>query len=364
MTQPLPQIDRPQSLLDFVRMFPTDEACAAYLFRVRHPNGFVCPRCGSQKGWPIAFRNIIECNNGHQVSLKSGTVMHRSRQSLTTWFYAAYLMSTLTPGISALQFQKQLGIKRYETAFNMLHKLRSALVAPDREKLKLEVEVDECYIGGPEENRTGRSKGEKSLVVIAVEVVRWIDTSGRKPGRHTTQHDREGPPEYQGRSQANGNPIPCKRSGRVRMTVIQDASSETLLPWIESNVSKGGKIHTDGWRGYNGLENRGYFHIRTLQSHNGHKTGKWLPLTHLLVSNLKRWLTGTHKGAVRSKHLQAYLNEYSFRFNRRFWRGPAFLRALGLAVNVNNWPQYDTLYSGRWAHPSVENEQMIPELTG
>jgi transposase-like protein len=173
--------------------------------------------------------------------------------------------------------------------------------------------------------------------------LRWIDTSGRKPGRHATQYDSEGPPERQERSQADGDPVPRRRAGRVRMTVVPDASSETLLPWIESNIAKGTKIYTDGWKGYNGLESRGYCHILTLQSHNGHKTGKWLPLV---------------------KHLQAYLNEYTFRFNRRFWRGPAFLRALGLAVNVNNWPQYDTLYSGEWAHPSAENEKATPALTG
>jgi len=270
-------------------------------------------------------------------------------------------MSTLTPGISALQFQKQLGIKRYETAFNMLHKLRSALVAHGREKLKGEVEVDECYIGGPEEEKPGRSKGKKSLVVISVEIVRWLDTSGRKPGRHVTKYDIEGPPERQKRSQADGEPALRKRAGRVRMTVIPDASAETLLPWIESNTEKGAKIYTGGWKGYNGLEARGYTHIRTLQTHKGHKTGKWLPLVHLIVSNLKRWLTGTHKGAVTPRHLQAYLNEFTFRFNRRFWRGPAFLRALGLAVNVNGWPQYDTLYSGEWAHPDTES---IPESTG
>jgi len=112
MPQTLPKIERPSSLLDFVRIFPTDELCAGYLFRVRHPNGFVYPKCGSQTGWPIAARNVIECNKCHQSSLKAGTIMHRSRQQLTTWFYAAYLMSTLTPGISALQFQKQLGIIR------------------------------------------------------------------------------------------------------------------------------------------------------------------------------------------------------------------------------------------------------------
>lgn len=288
--------------------------------------------------------------------------MHRSRQQLTTWFYAAYLMSTLTPGISALQFQKQLGIKRYETAFNMLHKLRFALVAPDREKLKGEVEVDECYIGGSEEGKPGRSKGQKALVVIAVEIVRWIDTSGRKPGRHVTQYDIEGPPERQKRSQADRKPVLRKRAGRVRMSVVPDASAEILLPWIVSNIEKGTKINTDGWQGYNGLNALGFRHIRTLQTHKEHKTGRWLPLVHLLISNLKRWLTGTHKGAVMNKHLQAYLNEFTFRFNRRFWRGPAFLRALGLSVNVDDWPKYDTLYSGEWAHPNTE--KYAPEITG
>jgi len=243
----------------------------------------------------------------------------------------------------------------------MLHKLRSALVAPGREKLKGEVEVDECYIGGPEEEKPGRSKGEKSLVVVSVEIVHWIDTSGRKPGRHVTQYDIEGPPEHQKSSQADGEPVLRKRAGRVRMSVIPDASGDTLLPWIGSNIETGTKIYTDGWSGYNGLEALGYNHIRTLQTSKGHKTGKWLPLVHLIVSNLKRWLSGTHKGAVRHKHLQAYLNEFTFRFNRRFWRGPAFLRALGLAVNVNAWPQYDTLYSGKWVHPYTES---LPELTG
>lgn len=358
MTIPLPNMESPSSLLDFVRMFPTDESCAEYLFRVRHTEGFVCPTCNSRKGWPIAGRDVIECNHGHQVSIKAGTVMHGSRQCLTTWFYAAYLMSTLTPGISALQFQKQLGIKRYETAFTMLHKLRSALVAPGREKLKSEVEVDECYIGGPEEEKRGRSKGQKSLVVVSVEIVRWIDTSRRNTGRHVTQYDIEGPLERQNNSEPDVqdvDPVLRKRAGRVRMNVIPDASAEILLPWIESNTEKGTKIYTDGWKGYNGLEERGYDHIRTLQTHNGHKTGNWLPLVHLIISNLKGWLSGTHKGAVRDKHLQAYLNEFTFRFNRRFWRGPAFLRALGLAVNVNDWPKYDTLYSGEWAHPEKQS---------
>ena len=146
------------------------------------------------------------------------------------------------------------------------------------------------------------------------------------------------------------------------MVVIPDASAETPLPYIKSSAEMGTKIHTDGWKGYNGMEALGYSHIPTPRTHKGHKTGKWLSLVHLIVSNLKSWLVSTHKGAVTHKHLQAYLKEITFRFNRRFWRDPAFLRALGLAVSVNGWPQYDTLYSGKCAHP--ETEWNIPELTG
>ncbi|MBL0714703.1 MAG: transposase, partial [Desulfosarcina sp.] len=129
--------------------------------------------------------------------------------------------------------------------------------------------MDECYIGGPEVEKPGRSKGKKSLVVVSVEIVRWIDTSGRKPGRHVTQYDIDGPPERQKRSQANGEPVPRKRAGRVRMAVIPDASAETLLPWVESSIEIGSKIYTDGWKGYNGLKALGYSRVITLQTHKG-----------------------------------------------------------------------------------------------
>ena len=379
MTSPLPpDLPRPRSLLEFTRLFATDEACAEYLFKVRWPNGFVCPKCGSTKGWPRRQRPLIECANGHQISVTTDTAMHRSKQSLMTWFYAAYLVSTLTPGISALQFQRQLGIRRYETAFNMLHKLRSALVAPGREKLKGEVEVDESYVGGVDPGKSGREPGKKALVVLAVEIVRWFDTSGKKPGRHAVQNDADGPPE-QHVPEDGEEGVLRKRAGRVRMTVIPNAGAETLLPWVKLNVEKGATVYTDGWQGYNGLSALGYTHKRVLQIDKGRKTGRWLPLVHLLISNLKRWLVGTHKGAVHPKHLQAYLNEFMFRFNRRFWRGPAFLRSLGLATHTKKWPEYETLYhsgqEGGWVHPSQDTESRagssrrgrrseLPESTG
>ena len=168
---PLAEQPGPQSLVEFQQRFATEERCAHYLFNLRWPAGFLCPRCGCRTGYTLASRRVIECRNGHQVSLTSGTGMHRSKLPLTLWFHAAYLVSTLTPGISALQLQKQLGISRYETAFQLLHKLRSALVAPDREPLHGEVEVDEGFIGGPEEGRPGRGAETKSLVVFGVEGV-------------------------------------------------------------------------------------------------------------------------------------------------------------------------------------------------
>ncbi len=160
--RPLAEQRGPQSLREFQHLFATEKQCEDYLPSIRWPEGFVCPMCGSRVGYVLAARRVTECRNGHQVSLTAGTGMHRSK--LTVWFHAAYLVSTLTPGISGLQLPKQLGISRYETAFQFLHMLRAALVAPDREPLRGEVEVDEGFIGGPEEGRPGRGAETKSLV--------------------------------------------------------------------------------------------------------------------------------------------------------------------------------------------------------
>jgi transposase-like protein len=336
---PLAEQSGPRSLIEFQQLFASEEQCAEYLRDIRWPAGFVCPKCGSRTGYTLGTRRVTECRNGHQVSLTAGTGMHRSKLPLTLWFHAAYLVSTLTPGISALQFQKQLGISRYETAFQLLHKLRSALVAPDREPLHGEVEVDEGFIGGSEEGRPGRGAETKSLVVFGVEIVRYAVPDPRHPDNPQARLEK-------------------MRAGRVRMNVVPDASAQTLIPWCALNIKVGSLVITDGWPAYNGLENLGYVHRRILQSAKGKKTGAYLPMVHLIVSNLKRWLLGTHKGAVLAHHLPAYLNEFTFRFNRRYWRGPAFHRALGLIVHAENWPEYDTLYGtakgdpGAWVHPS------------
>ncbi len=261
--------------------------------------------------------------------------MHRSKQDLVTWFHAAYLVSTLTPGISAVQFQRQLGLSRYETAFTMLHKLRSAMVAPGREPLHGEVEVDDGFIGGAEAGHPGRGALSKALVACAVELVRWTD---KKSGAHRV------------------------RTGRVRLRSIPDASAGSLIPFVLESVKKGTIVHTDGWSSYAGLAKEGYDHRPVSQS----KDQQYMPHVHRIFSNIKTWLLGTHHGRVSKKHLQAYLNEYTFRFNRRFWRGPAFHRALGLATQVTDWPTYESLYhsgiSGGWTHPNAQTTKSLLAL--
>lgn len=337
----------PSSLREFSLRFPTEAACAEYLFAARWPMGFICPRCGGAKGYRIAGRPTLECATPtcrYHVRLTAGTVMHRSKQDLTIWFHAAYLISTLTPGISAIQFQRQLGLARYETAFNMLHKLRSALVAPEREPLHGEVEIDEAYIGGAEEGLPGRGAETKALVVCAVELVRWTEKKTSKAR---------------------------VRTGRVRLRVIPDASATSLVPFVKESVEKGAIVHTDGWPSYAALREEGYNHRPVVQGTG--KAAKYMPHVHRIFSNVKTWLLGTHHGRVTVKHLQAYLNEYTFRFNRRFWRGAAFSRALGLAVHASERPTYDELYCagqpGGWVHPgspdlSTHADSPDPAATG
>jgi transposase-like protein len=292
-------------------------------------------------GYVIASRKTVECKNKqcrHQTSLTAGTILHRSKQDLRTWFWASYLVSTLTPGISAVQFQEHLGLSRYETAFTMLHKLRSALVAPTREFLKGEVEIDECFIGGPEEGRPGRGAQTKALVICAVELVRWEDKK-KKTNR--------------------------VRTGRVRFRVVPDASALSLVPFIVESIDKNTVIYTDGWKGYNPLTKKGFHHKVVVQD--AEAEPKYLPHVHRVISNAKTWLEGTHHGRVEKKHLQAYLNEYTFRFNRRFWRGPAIKRALRLIMNSSKAPTYDDLYQagaeGGWLHPA-SHKAPSPESTG
>jgi transposase-like protein len=263
----------------------------------RWAEGYRCPRCGCASAALLAGRRLWQCSAcRYQVSVTAGTVLHKSHTALHLWFWAAYLMTTPTPGVSALQLQRQLGLRRYETAWTMLHKLRRAMVNPERQHPIDEVEVDVCFVGGHEAGlRGGRARGEKALVAVRVEV--------RGAG-----------------------------SGRVRLAVIDDASAATLSGFVRANVAAGSTVHTDGWKGYRGLGRSGYDHQPRSQRAAralGEDVDDILPRVHRVISNLKSWLQGTHRG-VSGEHLQVYLDEYTFRFNRRRTPMAAFQTLLGL----------------------------------
>ena len=257
----VPRPDFPGSVIEFQHRFPDEEACRAYLFASRWPGGFLCPACGGGEVGVEQRRRLWQCRGcGRQTSVTAGTVMHKTRLPLTLWFWAAYLVVTHGPGISALQLQRQLGISRYETAWTILHKLRRAMVAPEREPLAGEVEVDEGYLGGRDTDlRGGRQRDGKPLVGVAVEV------------------------------RGNG-------SGRLRLQLLPDPSARSLTTFVHSSVAAGAIVHTDGWAGYSSLRAAGFDHRPHIQ-HARFPDREWvLPRAHRALSNLKTWLQGTHHG--------------------------------------------------------------------
>lgn len=321
----------PASLPEFQRLFPDDAACAKYLEKARWPHGFVCPHCGAvaEPFRLIKRPGILACRScRRQTGLLVGTVMERSHTPLSTWFWAAYLVASQTPGMSAVQFQRQLGLSRYETAFGILHKLRAGMVRPDRDRIgnlpRSHVEVDETWVGGKTRGE-GRGVHHKVLVAAAAEVRQ------RRPG--TAQDKRKG----------------GRYAGRLRLAVAGDRSADSLCGFVESAVAPGSMVFTDDWSGYNDLGRRGYDHHAVAERGNPAMAEEYLPIIHLVFANLKTWLNGIHHG-VSVKHLQAYLNEYQFRFNRRFYPFNAFRSLLGIAGDAVA-PTFDELYSGEWQHP-------------
>ncbi len=282
----------PRTLGEFEAWFPDEAACRTYLAASRWPEGYRCPACGREEAFELPRRSLWQCKNcGRQTSVTAGTVLHRTRTPLKEWFWAAYLVTTHTPGMSALQLQRQIGLRRYETAWGILHKLRRAMQRPQREPLRARVEVDETYVGNQEGLRGGRELGERALVVGGVEV--------------------------RGRA-----------SGRVRLKVVPDASASSLTGFVKANVEPGTTVITDGWKGYASLSDLGYRHRPKTQGR-PERAEVILPRVHRVFGNLKTWLRGTHHG-VENKHLQAYLYEFTFRFNRRRTPMAAFQSLLGL----------------------------------
>lgn len=309
----------PNSLIDFQRLFPNDAACADYLEKVRWKSGFKCPKCG-KRGEPYRFANrlgVLRCRACQaDTALTAGTVMARTRMPLTVWFWGAYLVSSMTPGMSAMQFQRQLGIKRYETAFQILHKLRTGMVRQDRDRIggnlsrNDHVEIDETYIGGVTRGEgRGVHADDKTLVCAAVEVRQRPAKKGDKPMRRGGRY-----------------------AGRLRLEIVPDRTAASLTGFVEAAVAPGAMVITDAWGGYNTLGKLGYEHLPVVEAGNPDVAEEYLPIVHLVFSNLKSWLAGTHHG-VSPQHLQTYLNEFTFRFNRRFYPFNAFRSLLGIGAN-------------------------------
>jgi transposase-like protein len=289
----------PRNLTELEASFSTDEACRAYLARLRWPSGFACPRCPSRKSWPV--RGLWECAGcGCRTSVTAGTIFQDTRTPLPVWFRAMWWVTSQKNGASALGLQRVLGLKSYETAWTWLHKLRRAMVRPGRDLLTGRIEVDETYLGGVEVGVLGRHIEGKALIAVAA------------------QEDGQG-------------------IGRIRLRQIPDASAESLFAFLRENVQPGAVIHTDGWRGYSDAPAQGFVHEVTKLKKYMEPASELLPRVHRVISLLKRWLLGTHQGAVSHKHLDYYLDEFTFRFNRRKSksRGKLFFRLAQQAVAVD-----------------------------
>lgn len=293
----------PRNLSEFEAWFDTEQACREYLFRLRWPEGFRCRRCGGGHFWPVRS-TLMQCQQcGHQTSVTAGTLFQDTRKPLVDWFRAMYWLASQKNGASALGLQRVLGLGSYKTAWTWLHKFRRAMVRPGRGRLTGRVEVDETYLGGLEEGVRGRQTERKSLIVIA--------------------------------AQEDGPGI-----GRIRMKRIPDASGDSLTGFVKEAIEPGSTVHTDGWPGYDSLESMGYPHDIAFLKGKKKTASELMPRVHRVASLLKRWILGTHQGAVSHEHLEYYLDEFTFRFNRRRSgnRGKLFYRLVQQAVTVDPVP--------------------------
>jgi transposase-like protein/ribosomal protein L37AE/L43A len=293
--------DYPRNLLEFEQRFATDQACRDYLAKLRWPDGFVCPRCGGRRAWPTRRGLWVCADCQYQASVTAGTIFQDTRKPLTLWFRVMWWVTTQKNGASALGLQRELGLKTYWTAWTWLHKLRRAMVRPGRDRLSGRVEVDETYIGGPEEGVIGRLAHDKALVLVA--------------------------------AQEDGS-----RIGRIRLQRVTALTKASVRRFVEQAVEPGSVLRTDGLNVYQGLA--GYDHQPVIVKNQAADASTVLPRVHRVASLLKRWLLGTHQGAVRAEHLDYYLDEFTFRFNRRrsASRGKLFYRLVQQAMQVEPVP--------------------------
>ena len=315
---PVGGIDYPRTLGEFDEWFPSEAACVDILQRVRWADGFRCPACGESVKWTTA-RGQLRCGGcDRQTSPTAGTIFEGTRKPLRLWFQAMWYVTNQKHGVSALGVQRILGLGSYQTAWTWLHKLRRAMVRPGRDLLEGDVEVDETYLGGRETGLIGRKTNKKSIVAIAAEV-----------------RDRG--------------------TGRIRMACVQDVSAQSLVPFVQRTVCPGARVRTDGWRAYNGLTAVDYQHQPTNISAGGDPAHIVMPRVHRVAALVDRWWLGIHHGAISPSQLDYYLDEFTFRFNRRRSkaRGLLFYRLLQQAVQLEPVP-YRKLVGGKpGGHPQI-----------
>jgi len=292
----------PKNFQEFLAQFPDEKSCWQYLIDIRWPNGYICLKCNSVKWW-LTSKHKIHCSVCEtEFSITSETIFQKSKKPLLLWFHVMWWVVAQKTGASACNLMDYMGFGSYEAAWTWLHKLRRAMIRQGREKLSGVVEVDETYIGGEEKGtgKQGRGAEKKALVVVATECI-------------------------------------GKKIGRVRFKIIPEASGENLIPFIEENVECQSTVITDGWSGYASLSKRkDYNHIQKIIDGSGKQAHELLPHVHLLDSLVKRWINGTHQGRISPKHLEYYLDEFAFRFNRKIstHRGKLFYRLMQQAVNT------------------------------
>jgi transposase-like protein len=303
-TSPVAGQDYPRTWSQFLDWFGSEEACLRYLERLRWPHGFACPSCGAAHEPNRASRGRLICRAcRHQSTVTAGTVFDKTRTPLKVWLAAVWYVTNQKQGVSALGLQRVLGLGSYQTAWAMLHRLRRAMVRPGRDRLKGRVEVDETYLQlsdreRPKSKRRGQSNATKALVAVAVEV------------------------------------LEPKGFGRIRLQRIRAASEPNVVPFVCEAVEPSAHVHTDGSAAYRSLPDEGYQHTATVMFRARKPAHVTLPGVHRVASLLKRWLLGTHHGAVQPGQLDYYLDEFVFRFNRRTSRsrGLLFYRLLQQAV--------------------------------
>lgn len=306
--------DYPKTYRGFVEMFPDNAACAAYLIRLRWPNGFICPVCNMTTTPRQGSRGRLTCPLcRNRIYAQAGTIFDKTRTPLTTWFEAAWHISTAKNGMSATTLERTLGTS-YRVAWTMLQRFRVAMVDTARKPLSGIIEVDETLVGGVKQGGKRGRGTTKSIVAIAIEV------------------------------------LEPKGFGRIRMRHIPDASGASLLPFVSDVTAPGSVIHTDGWSGYSGLSKYTLTHNVTVLSASSDQAHVSMPGVHRVASLLKRWILGTHQGSVVPEHLQSYLEEFTFRFNRRTSgsRGLVFRRLLERAVATAPVTECDVTHGYNW----------------